>query len=315
MPLLAGVAPGLSIVATQLHATLSAQRFQMGIMVLALPFAALALFDGRKFFQILMTIGAGILAFGLVISQLAWHTMEGDETPEAHYGKYIIAIEAGLFIGYAAHKAWEGTQLVLGLCLGLYVYQAFASLCSSSPSWAGLVEPVVLQFAFGSAITLVTTYSIHQSLGGGKFLAILCPFLGGSVLSALAGYLYAMTQPFMPRDQVPCIIDYWLMVVFPSQNPGVGPWTYAHRGFDFAGVHLNADRTIGQIIWFVTAFFGVCVQLKAEREWEALGLSKTANAREQSAGEETINEAMKISSLDAPLLELVEENDEEKGCQ
>lgn len=255
-----------------LKSVVTDQSFQPVIAIFAMALGVAALWDGKHTFRLIVSICVGAVVFTIVLSQL-------DPTWTGHvaiFAKYFASLQVACFVAYSAYKGWDGMQLLLGLCAGLYLYHSVNALakelpyvdkCSSHAAW--IIVLGTLCVAFG-------TWALHADYGAGRVLGIVCPLFGASLVVATFSYL-CMLCATMPKSQkalgvvvkpedVPSVFEFWYMIVYPLHSQAVGYFHFAGKFININGQQYDIDRVLGVFMWIVIALPSICLQLKADRK-------------------------------------------------
>jgi len=243
---------------------LTGRDYQAIVATFAFVFGIVALVDGPNMVKIVTFLTFATVAFVVALSQLE-STWEG---PQA-IAKYFAAFEVALFVGFAAYKTWEGTQLILGALFGLYIFeceQALASfmLISDSHQAAWIV-------LMGTACIVVGIAMVHDRYGGPKVLGALASLFGGSlVISALGWFsMFVCTLPSPPvhvsitAAQVASVYEFWYMMVLPMKSEPVGLFTATNHMLNFGSYHFDIDRILCIFFWMVLFTCGARLQVRA----------------------------------------------------
>jgi len=274
---------------------LSNEEHQPVIAVFAMILGGGGLVDGRGFFKISVVACFAAVALCVALSQL-----ETTSLGKNSLAKYFVSIEAAFLVGFAAHKGWEGAQLVLGAALGLYLFHNEQGFAAAVPQLHDHVHQSVYILPVGTLCVALGIWAVHDRYGGAKVLGVLASLFGGSLVVATLGYLsvFACTIPsiaasvgvsFKPLE-VPCIFDFWNMIVFPMSSKSVGFFTATHRELVMGKHNFSWDRVLSIAVWAVLFYIGSRFQLKRAR------LEKTAISDMLKARLLPQNEGLKLQN-------------------
>lgn len=249
------------------------KHYQWVIAICSIPLGLAALWDGRAFFKILVTLCAGGMALIVVLSQLrpTWIAV-----PMA---KYVASLEAGVFVGWAAYAGWEGAQLLLGLSFGMYLFQCLqgaVQVISQSIPYVDVVTNHSIWMIGASTLSVVVgSWALHEKYGAGRVLGVLAPVFGGSLIVATCGYLWMLLcsvpavghlvhAAVLPAD-VPSVFEFWYMITSPMHSEAVGFFNFTNRAVTIANRTFHPDRDLGLLFWVIIAGLGSWRQLKKDK--------------------------------------------------
>lgn len=254
---------------------LTLEHYQWVIAICSVVLGLAALWDGRAFFKILVTLCAGGMAFIVVLSQLrpSW-------TGEvARLAKYVASLEAGVFVGWAAYAGWDGSQLLLGLTFGMYVFhclQGTMQVISQSIPYVDFVANHSIWLVSASTLSVVFgAWALHEKYGAGRVLGVLAPVFGGSLIVATCGYLWMLLcavspvgtllhATVLPAD-VPSVFEFWYMIACPMRSQAVGFFNFTNRDITIRGSKFELDRDLGLLFWVIISLLGAARQLKKDQ--------------------------------------------------
>jgi len=249
---------------TDLWELITTKNFQWVIAIFGLVFGYVALTDGKKFFQWLVLVSVGAVSFCFVLSQLQ-ATWVGNA---AKIAKYFASLEVALFMGFAAKKGWDCTQLLLGLAVGMYIFHTVQGVALSVPQIADVATHSVWITALCTLTVLLGCWMTHENHGAGRVMGVLTPLFGSSVVVAAIGYLamLAFTGDVNTPSKVPSVIEFWNMIVFPMQSQAVGIFHSTDTALTFGTHKFEIDQVLG--VFFTIVIFGLSVkyQLKADTD-------------------------------------------------
>merc|ERR1712224_501305 len=252
-------------VAADLRRVFNAQRFQGQLAALAFIFGLFIVAKGHSTFKLIASLAIGFVAFCFMTTQL--HNDAATAYDKLITG--VASLEVGAFVGLTAYLGWGGTQLVMGGALGVYIGKFAASVVRD-----GIAEsPTHLTILFTVSI-LLGTWLINEKGAGAKAVAIVTSLCGGSLVSSAICWMimFSATTPaggsvVNPSD-MPCLQDFWTMIVYPFRDNAVGLGTYTHS----IPIRIQFDKLLGLFLWAVFTYVGVKVQ--------SVGIS--VKAKEQS---------------------------------
>jgi len=209
-------------------------------------------------------------------------------TPEEFplFAKYTTALEISLAVGWAAFVGWGGTQLLMGLSGGIWIFKGVDVVTSLMLSYFQvdfdihennpyLISTRTLSLAFG-------LWVVHDGIyGGGKrFFGLLAPVLGSSMVVAAFSYtllfVISKSRPLQKaldvelKGDVPSVWQFWMMMVHPLTSKAVGLFTLKGDNSEFADHSIQPDRIIALLLWFTLSVIGIRFQLKpASKPWPA----------------------------------------------
>lgn len=251
-------------------------HYQWAIAVFVLVLGGAALWDGPKFFKYMILSIVAAFTFFLMMSQLeeTWVTGIG------RYLKFFFAIEVGLFVMVAAWVGWQGTQLLLGGAIGMYMFDyvtavavrvPYVEIAAKHSLWTVIVSTLCVGFG-------CWMIHDHQGYGGAdKVLGLVAPAVGSTLVASAFGYLFMLlcTVPSVGKllkvvvlpSQVPSVLEFWWMIVHPLDSQAVGFFAATHRNLVIGKKEFPIDRILG-ILFAALLFAG-----GAYRQW------KNANRR------------------------------------
>jgi len=263
-----------------LTALIKERHYQWVVAICALVFGLIALYDGQKFFQLLVLVSIAAVFFCFVLSQLR-STWTG---AVASVAKYVVSLEVGAFIGLAAYKGWEGTQLLLGLAVGIYLFDTLQGIALLIPYVQIAAHHSVWIVSVGTLMVAVGSWMVHQKYGAGRVLGIFAPLFGSSLVVATCGY-FSMLCVSVPavgkalhvavsRADVPSVFEFWYMIAYPMHSQAVGFFEVAGKDIVLDNTKFEIDRILGIFFWVVIFTLGMSFQLKADSKERA----KTSDA-------------------------------------
>lgn len=260
---------------TNLWSLITQKQYQCIVAVFALQLGLIALYDGRSFFKVLVVICVGSVAFCMVLSQLRTTWTEGESTVM----KYVASLEVGLFMAMVSYKGWEGTQLLLGLVVGLYLFHNVQAAAFMVPQLQDFAQHSIWKVIVASLMVAVGSWMVHDKYGAARVLGVLAPLFGSTLLVATAEYALvllctlpgpgkALNCPVSP-SAVPSVFEFWYMIAFPMHSEAVGYFKLANKNLVLGGQPIEVDRALG--IFFSLVIFAVAAnaQLKAARQANA----------------------------------------------
>lgn len=250
---------------------ITVQHFQWVVAVCALLIGLIALIDGMRFFWLLSCIFISSVVFCFMLSQLRndWIGKEASIT------RPLASVEVALFSGIAAYKGWEGTQLLIGFALGIYMLHMiqglvvipYIDIADEHSAWKCVVGPLTV---------LLGTWMVHERCGAGRVLGILAPAFGSSLVVAALSYLwlFACAHPQIGKfvhvvlspDDVPSVFEFWYMIVYPMHSKAVGYFEAAHHDLVIGNSHSSIDRIISLFCWILLAIISAVFQLRKDRK-------------------------------------------------
>jgi len=248
--------------------------YQWVVAIFTLAFGLVAIFDGKKFFQLLALIVVVGVNFCFVLSQLR-ATWVGNI---AKYVKYVASLEVGLFIGYALKKGWEGAQLLLGLAVGIFLYHTFQGIALAIPHVQVAAEHSVWRLVVGTLMVLLGCWAVDDKLGAGRFLGVVCPLFGSTMVAAALSYLLMLSctlpgglasttfHKTVTMSDIPSIFEYWYMIAYPMHSQAVGIFNFADKHLVIGKNSYPIDRILGEVLCFVFFYFGARFQLRADSQ-------------------------------------------------
>jgi len=257
---------------SDLWALITQKQYQSIVAIFALQLGLVALYDGRSFVKVLVTICISAIAFCMVLSQLRTTWVEGD----AAVMKYVAALEVGVFIGVVGHKGWEGTQLLLGFAVGMYIYHNIHALALQTPYIQKTAAHSTFAVVVAPLMVAVGSWMTHERYGAARVFGVLAPLFGSSLLVATAEYalVFACTIPGVGKAlnlavaeaDVPSVFEFWYMLACPMHSEAVGYFKMAHKNLNEDDTPIELDRVLG--IFFCLLIFACATscQLKADRE-------------------------------------------------
>lgn len=268
-----GMANAVDMFKEDLWQLITIEDYQDVIAAFALLFGLAALLDGRKFFQVLVLVSvvATIACFVLCQLRTEW------SGKIARIMKYVAALEGGLFVGYAAKKGWEGTQLCLGLVVGCYMFHNIQALSKMVPYANLAVHHSAWIIIVGTLSVAVGCWMLHEKGGGGRVLGLFAPLFGSSLVVATMGYLVMLgcTIPSFPiahmlhvtvtRPDVPSIFEFWAMTANPMHSQAVGVFHFAGQHLVLGAHSFEIDRLLSVFFCLVIFFFGARYQIRADK--------------------------------------------------
>jgi len=260
--------------------------FQWVIACFSVVFGLVALFDGRRSLKMLVVVAAGVATFGFQVRQL--HPA-GQESMVAT-ALYVAALEVAIFMGYVAHKGWEGIQVLVGFVLGMYLFDMAYKLTLQNPALLPYAKQAPVMVGACSLIVFASMWGIHEKHGGRKVLGILAPIVGSSlVVSALSWIVIASCSLPEPSGlgvtvaaaDVPAVIQFWNMIVFPMSSESVGIFTAGGKFLWIGDLKCSLDRIIGEFFWLLLLILGIRYQGKINASAEIYGELTGAQANLQ----------------------------------
>jgi len=200
----------------------------------------------------------------------------------AHMGPVCgstAAAEIGLFVAAAAWLGWDGTQLMLGLVAGVYLYHLATGLIvlARGDTMTERIDrasdslhepPNVFILAGYTASILAGTFFLNDKGGAQRAFAIVAPLIGAALVASTLEYLimFYFTTPqggdrFALTD-LPSVFDILYMIAFPFHSRPVGFFTKVHGNFNLGGRRVEVDKVIGVTAWVLLAFFGIVGQCR-----------------------------------------------------
>jgi len=284
-----------------LTAVVTEQALQPVIAMFAMALGIAALWDGKHTIKILVSACVGAVVFTVVLSQLT-PTWTGQV---AQFAKYFASLQIAIFVAYSSYKGWEGMQLLLGLCAGLYLYNTVNALLQHLPYVSAASEHAAWIIVLATLCVAFGTWALHADYGAGRILGIVCPLFGASLVVATMSYitLLCCTNPksqkafhvIIKPEDVPSVFEFWYMIVYPLHSKAVGFFAVTHKFININGQQYDIDRVLGIFLWILIAIPAICCQLRADRK-----------AR---VGDQDNN---KTGDLEDPLLEKGSKNGDEK---
>jgi len=247
-------------------ALINIPHFQWAVATFYLVSGAAALLDGPKCTKCVI-LGL-VVAFGYLLVML-----QIDDTWTGEWGRYlkfVIALEAGLFLGLVAHWGWEGAQLLIGGTIGVYIYQLVDALAVTLPYVKIAAEHSLWTVIVSSLCVVVGCLLIsdHPKYGlANKVLGVLGPLVGSTAVASAVGYLFMLwttvpnvgkalkVVPPISVDDVPPVSAFWMMITLPWCSEAVGFFSATHQNLDIDGKAFNLDRLLS-ILFAVQLFVG-----------------------------------------------------------
>jgi len=256
---------------SNLWSLITVKDYQCIVAIFALELGLVALYDGRSFFKVLVVLCVAALVFCMVLSQLRTTWVEGESTVM----KYVASLEVGLFIGLCAYKGWEGTQLLLGLFAGMYIFSNVQAVAMITPYVQKLAVHSAWVVTVGPLAVAVGAWMTHERFGGGRVFGILAPLFGSTLVVATAAYGFmllctvqgvgvALNVSVAP-SAVPSVFEFWYMIVSPMHSEAVGYFHMAHKNIVLGGTPIELDRVLSIFFSIVIFFVSTKFQLKADR--------------------------------------------------
>jgi len=256
--------------------SITIEHFQWAVAIVAMVVGLAALYDGRGFFKILVVGCIGAVFFCFVLSQLR----ETWVTGAAKIMKYVASVEVGLFAGLAAYKGWEGTQLLLGLVVGVYLYQNLEALALVTPYVQIAAQHSIWMVVVCTLMVALGSWMVHERYGAGRVLGVAAPLFGSSLVVSTFGYLFMFlisTNPafgkslnvtVLPGD-VPAVFEFWCMIVFPMHSKAVGYFAAAGKNIVVGGNPVELDRVLSIFFCFVFFALSARYQLRVDKDARA----------------------------------------------
>jgi len=260
--------------------------FQWVIACFSVVFGLVALFDGRRSFKMLVVVAAGVATFGFQVRQLH----PAGQEPMVSTALYVAALEIAIFMGYVAHKGWEGMQVLVGFAIGMYLFHMAYKLTLQHPVFLPYAKQVPVLVGACSLIVFASMWGLHEKHGGRKVLGILAPIVGSSlVVSAISWIVIASCSLPEPSGlgvkvaaaDVPAVIQFWNMIVFPMSSESVGIFTAGGKFLWIGDLKCSLDRIIGEFFWLLLLILGVRYQRKIDASAEITGELTGAQANLQ----------------------------------
>lgn len=242
-------------------------------------FGMVALVDGRNSLKILVAVAVGFATFGFQLHQL--HPA-GHEHMTA-MALYIAAAEVSVLMSWVAFKGWEGTQLLLGFSLGLYCFDLFYHYAVTTPVLSSFTKQVPIMVGVYTLFTIAGVWAIHERHGGQKVLGLFAPLLGSSFVVSAVGW-FAIASCSLPNPppigvavspaDVPFVIQFWNMIVFPMNTEAVGVFGAAGKFLLIGANKYSLDRVLGIFFWVILLLLGLRYQLRTDASRE---INRTIN--------------------------------------
>lgn len=230
---------------------------QWAVAVVGLIFGYVALTDGKKFFQVLVLLSTAVVTFCMALSQI---------DTENKVCNTIAAVEVGLFMGFAAKKGWECTQLLLGLAIGTYMFHNVQALALSIPQVADLAHHSVWITALCTAMVLLGCWMVSEKHGAGRVMGIVTPLFGSSVVVAAIGYLAMLAFVGDGSAKVPSVVEFWNMIANPLHSQAVGIFAATDTALIVGSHRLEIDQVLSIFFTIVIFVASVKYQLKVDAE-------------------------------------------------
>jgi len=270
------VTSALEVFKADLWAIITVAHYQWVIAIGSLVLGSVALYDGKHFFKLLVSICVGASAFTVVLSQL-----RPNWTGEiAYWAKYVASLEVGALIGWSAYSGWNGTQLLLGLTLGMCLFHNLQAVAQTIPYIDIAAQHSIWIITVSTLMVAIGVWGMDAKRGAGRVLGILCPVFGGSLVVATCGYLtmLACTLPAAEKvlhmtvspSDVPSVFEFWYMIACPMNSQAVGFFKFTNRYMNISApsgtlIKLEVDRTLGIFFWVIISAVAIWCQLKADR--------------------------------------------------
>jgi len=124
-----------------------------------------------------------------------------------------------------------------------------------------------------SLTVLMSMLAIHEKHGGRKVLGVLAPIVGSGLIVSGIGWLAiascALSDPLpigvtvAPAD-VPSVIEFWNMIVFPTSSKAVGVFGAGDKFLVIGDAKYSLDRVTCMFFWIVFFLFGMRYQTKGD---------------------------------------------------
>jgi len=258
---------------------ISDREHQPIIAASALVVGLVGLIDGRRFFRMLVLLCFSLVAFCVTLTQV-------ETTAIGHnmLAKYFVSMEVALLAGYTMHKGWEGTQLLLGSVLGLFIFHTVQGLAALVPNVDVAAHHSYWILSVGTLCVAIGIGLVHDKRGGSKFLGLFASLFGSSLVVATIGYLsmLACTVPDVAKSMgvsfkatdVPCLFEFWNMLAFPMTSQAVGFFTSTHRDLNIGKHSFDLDRILSLFFWAVFSFVATRYQIRKARAEQSSDMLK-----------------------------------------
>lgn len=226
---------------------------QWAVAVVALVFGYVALTDGKKFFQVLVLISVTLVTFCAALSQIdtdnqMWNT--------------IAAVEVALFVGFAAKRGWECTQLLLGLAIGTHLFNNVQGLALQIPQLQQVSNHSVWITALCTLMVFLGCWMVGE--GAGRVMGIVTPLFGSSVVVAAVGYLTMLCWVGDGSTPVPSVMEFWNMIANPMHSQAVGVFHSTSTDITLGSHKFEIDQCLSIVGTILIFIISVRFQLKAD---------------------------------------------------
>lgn len=238
-------------------------------------FGMVALVDGRRSLKILIAAGIGLATFAFQLHHLQ---PAGNEHMTA-VALYIAAAEVALLMTYVAFKGWEGTQLLLGFGLGMYFFDMLFHYAMTAPVLSSFAKQIPVVVGVCTVMVAAGVWAIHERGGGQKVLGLLAPVIGSSFVVSAIGWcvIASCSLPNPPpigvtvaAADVPAVIQFWNMIVFPMDTEAVGVFGAAGKFLLIGSSKISIDRVLGIFFWVVFLLLGIRFQVRTDASTEIM---------------------------------------------
>lgn len=255
----------VEVLESDLWQLVTGREYQGTVAIVAFVFGLIALFDGCRLFRLVVLTLFSAAGFLVALSQL--------QAPWEKHGevaKYAAAAGVALFVGYAANRGWEGTQLLMGTIFGLYVFRTEQDLAALAGFAAASQQPAWL-VVIGSVCVAAGITMVNDRYGGPKILGFFASLLGGSLVVSAIGFfsMFTCTLPSPPIHvhvtpaQVASVYEFWYMMAFPMSSEPVGLFTVTDKNTVVGSHRLDWDRVLCIFFWMLFFVGGTRFQFRA----------------------------------------------------
>jgi len=248
---------------------------QGAIAAVCFLFGMVALVDGRRSLKFLVAAAIGFATLGFQLHQLQ---PAGHEHMTA-MALYIAAAEVSLLMSYVAYKGWEGTQLLLGFGLGMFLFDMLFHYAMTAPVLSSFAKQIPVVVGVCTCMVAAGVWAIHERGGGQKVLGLLAPVIGSSLVVSAIGWCViascSLPNPppigvrVAPAD-VPAVIQFWNMIVFPMNTEAVGVFGAAGKFLLMGSSKISIDRVLGIFFWIIFLLLGIRYQVRTDASTEIM---------------------------------------------
>lgn len=266
--------PPLTRFFRELNVWLRSMNPQWIVAVVAIFFGAINVWNGPASFKFMVVGFVSLVAAGSARYEvlLLW--------PELNLiQQIVIAVEAALVAAYVVHKSFVGTQIVIGVIIGIAVSMQLDPLVHTETWTLNACMIWYSAFAFLGIAAL--------TVGKRYVLAIFIPLLGGFLCASALGYLVKYLtciiiehrtgleemQLNSSNTSVPAWIDLsghcWLdfaSALLHGEHAGIFK-TYPTPGFPVSSIDF--DKVLGRSLWLVLFFVGMKRQWRLAKQMTA----------------------------------------------